>query len=207
MKKASREIAIKKAPLLIVLSGPSGVGKDAILAKMKESGYPLEYITTVTTRPRRPAERDNVDYHFISLERFQETVESGELLEWAEVYNNWYGVPKETIKKALDRGQDTIIKIDVQGATTIKKIIPQALFIFLIPPSVEELVTRIKQRRTESAFDLALRIRLAEEEMEQLPLFDYVVVNRPGEIDQAVSEIKAIIAAEKCRVSPRQVSL
>ena len=207
MKKASREIAIKKAPLLIVLSGPSGVGKDAILAKMKESGYPLEYITTVTTRPRRPAERDNVDYHFISLERFQETVESGELLEWAEVYNNWYGVPKETIKKALDRGQDTIIKIDVQGATTIKKIIPQALFIFLIPPSVEELVTRIKQRRTESAFDLALRIRIAEEEMEQLSLFDYVVVNRPGEIDQAVSEIKAIIAAEKCRVSPRQVSL
>jgi guanylate kinase len=207
MKKASREIAIKKAPLLIVLSGPSGVGKDAILAKMKESGYPLEYITTVTTRPRRPAERDNVDYHFISLERFQDTVESGELLEWAEVYNNWYGVPKETVKKALDRGQDTIIKIDVQGATTIKKIIPQAIFIFLIPPSVEELVTRIKQRRTESAFDLALRIRIAEKEIEQLPLFDYVVVNRPGEIDQAVSEIKAIIAAEKCRVSPKQVSL
>ncbi len=207
MKKASREIAIKKAPLLIVLSGPSGVGKDAILAKMKESGYPLEYITTVTTRPRRPAERDNVDYHFISLERFQEMVESGELLEWAEVYNNWYGVPKETVKKALDRGQDTIIKIDVQGATTIKKIIPQAIFIFLIPPSVEELVTRIKQRRTESAFDLALRIRIAEKEIEQLPLFDYVVVNRPGEIDQAVSEIKAIIAAEKCRVSPKQVSL
>ena len=207
MKKASREIAIKKAPLLIVLSGPSGVGKDAILARMKESGYPLEYITTVTTRPRRPAERDNVDYHFISLEKFQEMVESGELLEWAEVYNNWYGVPKETVKKALDRGQDTIIKIDVQGATTIKKIIPQAIFIFLIPPSVEELVTRIKQRRTESAFDLALRIRIAEKEIEQLPLFDYVVVNRPGEIDQAVSEIKAIIAAEKCRVSPRQVSL
>ena len=207
MKKASREIAIKKAPLLIVLSGPSGVGKDAILARMKESGYPLEYITTVTTRPRRPAERDNVDYHFISLEKFQEMVESGELLEWAEVYNNWYGVPKETVNKALDRGQDTIIKIDVQGATTIKKIIPQAIFIFLIPPSVEELVTRIKQRRTESAFDLALRIRIAEKEIEQLPLFDYVVVNRPGEIDQAVSEIKAIIAAEKCRVSPRQVSL
>ena len=207
MKKASREIAIKKAPLLIVLSGPSGVGKDAILARMKEPGYSLEYITTVTTRPRRPAERDNVDYHFISLERFQEMVESGELLEWAEVYNNWYGVPKETVKKALDRGQDTIIKIDVQGATTIKKIIPQAVFIFLIPPSVEELVTRIKQRRTESAFDLALRIRIAEKEIEQLPLFDYVVVNRPGEIDQAVSEIKAIIAAEKCRVSPRQVSL
>jgi len=207
MKKASREIAIKKAPLLIVLSGPSGVGKDAILARMKEPGYSLEYITTVTTRPRRPAERDNVDYHFISLERFQEMVESGELLEWAEVYNNWYGVPKETVKKALDRGQDTIIKIDVQGATTIKKIIPQAIFIFLIPPSVEELVTRIKQRRTESAFDLALRIRIAEKEIEQLPLFDYVVVNRPGEIDQAVSEIKAIIAAEKCRVSPKQVSL
>ena len=207
MKKASYEITIKKAPLLIVLSGPSGVGKDAILAGMKESGYPLKYIVTVTTRSQRAAETNDVDYHFISRERFHEMVENGEFLERAEVYGNWYGIPKEAVKKALEAGQDTIVKIDIQGATTIKNIAPQAVFIFLMPPSMEELVTRLTQRRTESSFDLALRIKVAEKEIEQLPLFDYVVVNRPGEIDRAVSEIKAIIAAEKCRVSPRQISL
>jgi len=140
MKKGSREITVEKRPLLIVLSGPSGVGKDAILIRMKESDYPLEYITTVTTRPQRAKERDNVDYHFVTTERFREMIEHGELLEWAKVYGNWYGVPKEAVKHALDRGQDTIVKIDIQGATTIKKILPQAIFIFLIPPSMGELV-------------------------------------------------------------------
>ncbi len=207
MKEASCKVAVEKGPLLIVLSGPSGVGKDAILIRMKELGYPLEYITTITTRPQRATERDNVDYHFISTERFQEMIEHGELLEWAKVYGNWYGVPKETIKHALDRGQNTIVKVDVQGAATIKKILPQAVFIFLIPPSMEELATRLKQRRTESSFDAALRIKIAGEEIEQLPLYDYVVVNRQGEIDRAVAEIMAIITAEKCRVAPREVAL
>ncbi len=121
MKETSRKVTVEKGPLLIVLSGPSGVGKDAVLIRMKELGYPLEYITTITTRPQRATERDNVDYHFISTERFQEMIEHGELLEWAKVYSNWYGVPKGTIKHALDRGQNTIVKIDVQGAATIKK--------------------------------------------------------------------------------------
>ena len=207
MKGTSRKVTVEKGPLLIVLSGPSGVGKDAVLIRMKELGYPLEYITTITTRPQRATERDNVDYHFISTERFQEMIEHGELLEWAKVYSNWYGVPKGTIKHALDRGQNTIVKVDVQGAATIKKILPQAVFIFLIPPSMEDLATRLKQRRTESPFDVALRIKIAEEEIEQLPLFDYVVVNRQGKIDRAVAEIKAIITAEKCRVAPREVAL
>jgi len=207
MKKASYEKTIAKRPLLIVLSGSSGVGKDAILTRMRELGYPLQYITTVTTRPQRATERDNVDYHFVSTERVQEMIEHEEVLEWAKGYGNWYGVPKEAVKHALDRGQDTIVKIDIQGAATIKKILPQAVFIFLIPSSMAELITRLKQRRTESPFDVALRIKIAEKEMEQLPLFDYVVVNKQGEIAQAVSEIEAIITAEKCRVSPRQVSL
>ena len=207
MKETSRKVTVEKGPLLIVLSGPSGVGKDAVLIRMKELGYPLEYITTITTRPQRATERDNVDYHFIPTERFQEMIEHGELLEWAKVYSNWYGVPKGTIKHALDRGQNTIVKVDVQGAATIKKILPQAVFIFLIPPSMEDLATRLKQRRTESPFDVALRIKIAEEEIEQLPLFDYVVVNRQGKIDRAVAEIKAIITAEKCRVAPREVAL
>ena len=174
---------------------------------MKELGYPLEYITTVTTRPRRDKERNNVDYHFVSTERFQEMIEHKEFLEWANVYGNWYGVPKQPVKQALDKGQDIIVKVDIQGATTIKKILPEAVFIFVMPASMEELVLRLKQRHTESAFDLALRTETAEEETKQLHLFDYIVVNKRDEIDLAVSDIKAIIAAEKCRVTPREIAL
>lgn len=195
------------SPLLIVLSGPSGVGKDAVLTKMRVLGYSLKYITTVTTRRRRAEERNNVDYHFVSTERFQEMIANNELLEWANVYDNWYGVPKEPVKRALDRGQDTIIKIDTQGAATIKKILPQAVFIFLMPSSMEELTTRLKRRHTESSFDLALRVKTAEEEIKQLPLFDYVVINRQGKVALAVSDIASIIAAEKCRVAPREITL
>ncbi|MFQ6121680.1 MAG: guanylate kinase [Dehalococcoidales bacterium] len=194
-------------PLFIVLSGPSGVGKDAVLTRMRELNYPLEYITTVTTRPRRASERAHIDYHFISMAKFREMIDHNELLEWANVYGNWYGVPKKPVKQALDKGQDTIVKVDIQGAATIKKILPQAVFIFLMPPSIEQLRLRLKQRHTESSFDLALRIKTAEEEIEQLSLFDYVVVNWQDEIDRVVADIEAIITAEKCRVSPRQIAL
>ena len=207
MKKASRKKTAEKRPLFIVLSGPSGIGKDAILTKMKESDYPIEYITTVTTRPRRAKERDNIDYHFVSTESFQKMITGNELLEWANVYGNWYGVPKKPVKQALDKGQDIIVKVDIQGAATIKKILPEAVFIFLIPASMEELATRLKQRQTESPSDLTLRTKTAEEEIEQLHLFDYIVVNKQDEIDLAVSEIKAIINAEKCRVTPREITL
>ncbi len=193
--------------LLIVLSGPSGAGKDSVLTRLKELGYPLECITTVTTRPQRANERDNVNYHFVSMERFQDMISGKELLEWANVYGNWYGVPREAVKQALDKGQDVLVKVDIQGAATIKKILPQAVFIFLIPPSREELASRLKQRQTESAFNLALRLKTAEEEIKQLFLFDYIILNKMGEIDQAVSDIKAIITAEKRRVIPRKIVL
>lgn len=194
-------------PLLVVLSGPSGAGKDAILTKMRRSGHPFKYITTVTTRPQRAKEKNNVDYHFISTERFQEMIENKELLEWAHVYGHWYGVPKQAIKQALDEGQDTIVKVDVQGAATIKKIAPQAVFVFITPPSTEEIALRLKQRHSESPFNLSLRIKAAEEEIKQLPLFDYLVLNKQGEIGLAVSQIKAIITAEKCRVTSREIAL
>jgi guanylate kinase len=174
---------------------------------MKKSGYPAEFIPTVTTRPKRAKEKNKVDYHFISPESFHKMIEHSELLEWANVYGNWYGVPKEPVKQALDRGLDIIVKVDVQGAATIKKILPQAVFIFLIPSSREELTTRLKQRHTESPFNLALRTKTAEEEMKQLPLFDYIVANKQDEIDLAVSAIEAIITAEKHRVTPRQIRL
>ena len=211
MKKVSSEnqfsFSLPMKPLLIILSGPSGAGKDALLTRMKELGYSLGYITTVTTRAKREKEINGADYHFTSTAKFQELIANNELLEWAKVYDNWYGVPRQPVKQALDRGQDTIVKVDTQGATTIKKILPEAVSIFVIPPSMEELITRLKQRRTESPFDLALRIKTAEEEIKQLPLFDYVIVNKQDEIDLAVSRIKAIITAEKCRVNPRQINL
>ena len=206
-RKSQPPLNLSPRPLLIVLSGPSGVGKDAILTRMREFGYPLEYITTVTTRPRRASERDHIDYHFISAEKFQDMIKHDKLLEWANVYGNWYGVPKEPVKLALDSGQDTIVKVDIQGVDAIKKILPQAVFIFLMPPSKEELKLRLKQRHTESSFDLGLRIKTAEEELKQLSLFDYVVFSRQGEINRAVSDIAAIITAEKCRITPREITL
>jgi guanylate kinase len=166
----------------------------------------LKYIITLTTRPRRPAEKDKLDYHFVTVKKFQEMMAKGELLEWAQVYGNWYGVPKKDVKQALDSGQDTIIKVDVQGAATIKKLLPQAVFIFLMPPSIDDILVRLKQRHTESSADLALRLKTAEDEIKQFYLFDYVVINHWDEIDQAVSDIKAIITAEKCRVTPRKIT-
>lgn len=194
-------------PLLIVISGPSGVGKDAVLARLKETGPPFEHITTVTTRPKRPQERDNVDYLFVSRDRFQQMIRDAELLEWAEVYNNWYGVPRQPVKEALEAGRDVVLKVDIQGAATIRKAVPEAVLIFLMPPSADELTRRLTGRRTESSLDLTRRIETAGVEMQQAATFDYAVVNPPGGIDQAVAEIQAIITAEKGRADRRKISL
>jgi guanylate kinase len=195
------------SPLLIVLSGSSGVGKDAVLAGLKESGVPISHVITVTTRRPRQAESDNVHYHFVSLEKFRDMQKRGELLENARVYGNWYGVPMEPIKQALAEGQDIIIKVDIQGAATIKKKVPQAVFIFVLPASPTELKKRLSQRNTETPSERAIRLKLAEEETKQLSLFDYVVCNREGELEAAVEQVKAIIIAEKCRVKRRDVKL
>ncbi|MFC1964195.1 guanylate kinase [Chloroflexota bacterium] len=194
-------------PLLIVFSGLSGAGKDAVLSRMKESGFFLEYIVTLTTRAPRAQEKDNVHYHFISREEFQQMINRKELLEWASVYGNFYGVPRQPVNEALKQGRDTIVKVDVQGAATIKKMFPQAVFIFLMPPSPEEHFQRLKLRKTESSDELALRVKTAEEEIKQISLFDYVVFNRDEEIDRAVRDIAAILRAEKCRVKPRKITV
>jgi len=193
--------------LLIVLSGPSGVGKDALLRKMKEQKYPFHYVVTVTSRPRREGERDGVDYRFVSQREFQQMIDNGELLEWANVYGNYYGVPRKEISQALSKGKDVIVKVDVQGAATIKRILPQAVFIFLRPPSMEELERRLRQRHSESAKDLALRLRKAEEEMKSLPLFDHVLTSYQGKLDELISQIQSTVAAEKRWVKPRVVEL
>ena len=194
-------------PLLVVLSGPSGVGKDAVLARMRKLGRPFHYVITATTRPKRAGEKKGVDYHFLSRKEFQQMLDKHQFLEWANVYGNYYGVPKDEITSALSKGVDTIVKVDVQGAATIKKILPQAVFIFLMPPSVEELEKRLKRRRSESSEDLALRLERAKGEIKSLPLFDYVITSHQNKLDEVVSQIDAIVAAEKCRVKPRIVEL
>ncbi len=194
-------------PLLIVLSGPSGAGKDAVLYRMKVSGYALKYVITATTRQQRPNETNGMDYYFVTADQFQDMLQKNELLEWAEVYGNWYGIPKAQVRKALELGQDVIVKIDVQGAATIKKMVPNAVFIFLVTTSKDDLAIRLKQRHTESSEDMALRLRAADDEMKQISQFDYVVVNHWDKIDQAVADIIGILRAEKCRVVPREITL
>jgi guanylate kinase len=193
-------------PLLVVVSGPSGVGKDHVLAALKcrSSSGNLAVITTNTTRAMRPGEIQDSDYHFISLEEFQNLISSGGLLEYANVYGNWYGVPRAPVRQAMESGRDVIIKVDVQGAKTIKKSVPGALLIFLIPSSMAELAERLRKRNTERADDLERRLKTAESEMQEMPHFDYVIVNANGLANRVIDGIEAIMTAEKLRVHPEE---
>jgi len=148
-----------------------------------------------------------MDYHFLSPKKFQQMMDGHQFLEWANVYGNYYGVPRDEITSALSTGVDTIVKVDVQGAASIKKILPQAVFIFLMPPSEEELKKRLRKRHSESPTDLALRLEKAQEEIKSLPLFDYIITCRQNKLDEVVSQIDAIVAAEKCRVKLRIAQL
>ncbi|MFP3975199.1 MAG: guanylate kinase [Chloroflexota bacterium] len=194
-------------PLLIVLSGPSGVGKDALILRMKELGHDFFYAITATTRPQRSTEVDGEDYYFVGRERFEGMREEGELLEWAEVYGHLYGVPKQPVRDVLREGRDVMVKVDVQGVDNIKRIAPEAVAIFVSPPSMEELHRRLRQRKTESAEALERRIREADEEIQRLPDFDYVVVSHTGDMDTTISQISSIVTAEKCRTKQRRVEL
>jgi guanylate kinase len=195
------------APLLIVLSGPSGVGKDSVLKRMKEQGYPFHFVVTATTRPRRPGEVDGRDYLFITDEQYRQWLAQGEFLEHAQVYDHNYGVPKQQVRDAWARGQDVILRVDVQGAATIKRIVPEAVFIFLAAASLDELMYRLVERKTETGADLEKRMATARAEMQRLNDFDYVVINSDECLDKAVRQILAIIQTEKCRVRPRQITL
>jgi guanylate kinase len=194
-------------PLLIVLSGLSGVGKDTVLAGLRKAKLPVIISVSATTRARRTDEKDGFDYYFVSEAKFQEMINSNELLEWATVYGNRYGIPREPVKQALQKGKDVIVKIDVQGAATIKKILPGAVFIFLVSSTLEELEQRLKKRRTETPAELELRLKTADEELKNIPTFDYVITNRQGEIESTIEAIKAVITAEKCRATPRELDI
>jgi guanylate kinase len=194
-------------PLLIVISGPSGVGKDSVIERMKERGLPFHFVVTTTSRSRRPDEVEGKDYFFVSKEEFEGMIERDELFEHALVYDQYKGIPKQRVKDALASGKDVVMRLDVQGAETVRSHMPEALLIFITTTDEEELIKRLKSRQTESQESLTLRIETAREEFNRVHLFDYYVVNADGELDAAVDTIEAIIRAEHHRTDPRKVSL
>ena len=194
-------------PILVVLSGPSGVGKDAALSGLRKLDRPWHFVITATTRPPRPGERDGVDHVFLDTDTFLKMRERDEFLETAEVYGRWYGTPRAQVRKALKDGKDVILRIDVQGVASVKGVAPEAVGIFIVPESLEDLRRRLTDRGSNASDDLELRLAAAREELAQVSLFDYRVVNRHGQLEQAVAEIDAIITSEKCRVMPRVVQL
>ena len=194
-------------PLLVVISGPAGVGKDSLIQRMMERGYPVHFVITATDRVPRPGEVHGVDYFFLTTEEFLRMEREGELLEHAIVYGQHKGVPKQQIREALASGQDVIMRVDVQGAATIRRVVPEATMIFLAASSEEEQEKRLRERGGDSSEQLQQRLAIAREEMKRLPEFDYVVVNRNGELEQAVDDVAAIIQAEHCCVKPRVVKL
>jgi guanylate kinase len=197
----------KRAPLLIVISGPSGVGKDTIIQRMKERNLPFHFVVTATTRQRRPNEEEGVDYFFVTHDEFAQMIEQDELLEYAYVYNDYKGIPKAQVRRALESGHDVIMRLDVQGAATIRKLCKDALLLFLVTKDEQELVRRLKTRRTETHEELNLRIAMARKEFKRLNEFDYVLVNRDLQLDETVDTILSIIHAEHHRVHPRKVTL
>jgi len=194
-------------PLLVVISGPSGVGKDSVLQCLKDRGLPLAFVVTATTRPPRPDEVDGVDYFFISKDEFQRMIDEDEFIEHALVYDDYKGVPKAQVRKAMASGQDVVMRVDVQGAATIRQMAPEALLIFLTTNSEEELVERLKGRKTETPEKLAKRIEMAKHELGRIGEFDYRVVNAEGRLEAAVDTIVAILDAEHHKVQQRKVEL
>jgi guanylate kinase len=196
---------LRPRPVLVVLSGPSGVGKDATLQAMQECDTPFYFVVTATTRPMRQGERDGVDYHFVGIGDFAEMIDKGELLEYSIVYGDYKGIPKRHVRAALASGKDVILRIDVQGAAKIRQIIPDAVTIFLTAESEDELVRRLRERKTEAADQLKMRIATARQEIKRMVEFDYVVVNREGHLKDTVRQVLSIISAEKSRVDWRPV--
>lgn len=194
-------------PLLIVISGPSGVGKDSVVQALKDRGLPFHFVVTATTRPRRTEEVHGVDYFFVSKEEFAHMIEHDDLIEYAIVYSDYKGIPKQQVREALASGKDVVMRLDVQGAATVRKLAPEAVLIFLTTQTEEELVERLKGRRTDTAEDLSLRIATARQELKRATEFDYVVINADSHLQQTVDTVTAIIDAEHHRVHPRKVSL
>jgi guanylate kinase len=193
--------------MLVIISGPSGVGKDTIIDALRRRPRDPDYhyVVTCTTRARRPGEIEGVSYHFFDRERFLALREAGELLEANEVHGNWYGTPRAQVREALAGGHDVILKIDVQGAQVVKENVPEAVLIFIVPPSLETLFRRLKSRATETADQLELRQRNAAIELARQEDYDYIVENDDGQVEATAVRIDEIIADERARRPDRRV--
>ncbi len=193
--------------LLFVLSAPSGTGKDTVIHALKEKGVSFHVVASVTTRAPRPGESEGHPYYFVSPEQFEGMIAHNELIEYAQVHGNWYGQPLQQIKENLQKGYDVLLKIDVQGAATVREKVPGAIFIFLVPGTIDELVERLTQRSTESEAERKRRLTDAQHELAQQEHYDYTIVNRQGQLDEAVNNLQAIMQAEHCRTRPRYVHI
>jgi guanylate kinase len=195
------------APLLIVISGPSGIGKDTVVQGLKGRHLPFHFVITATSRPAREYEVDGEDYFFYSKEEFERMIKDGEFLEYAWVYSAYKGVPKSQVREALESGEDVVMRLDVQGAETVHNLCPDAILIFLTANTKEEWLQRLRDRRSETEEEQALRIQTAKLEYEKLEIFDYIVVNENDKLDRALDVIESIIEAEHHRVNPKRVLL
>ena len=203
------DIDARNRAILVIISGPSGVGKDTIIDALRRRPHDPDYhyVVTCTTRTMREGEVNGVDYHFFDRETFEAQRQAGEFLESNEVHGNWYGTPRRQVREALAAGRDVILKIDVQGAQVVKEKVPGALLIFLIPPSLEDLFQRLRSRATETADELGLRQRNAAIELARQEDYDYVVTNETGQIERTAERIDEIIAEEHRAHPDRRVEV
>lgn len=194
-------------PLMIVISGPSGVGKDATLQALKKRELPLHFVVTATTRPPREGEVHGKDYFFYTKEEFEQLIREDELLEHAVVYEDYKGIPKEQIRQALESKKDVILRVDVQGAARLRELCPDAVLIFLLPSSQDEWHKRLNNRKSETAQSMKVRLETVKRELDYLNIFDYMVVNRHNQLEEAVDTIVNIMDAEHHRTNPRKLNL
>jgi guanylate kinase len=198
---------LKPQPLLILISGPSGVGKDSVVKALFRRQLPLHFVVTTTNRAPRVDEKEGVDYFFVSKQQFEEFIARDEMLEYAVVYGHYKGIRKAQIREAMRSGKDVIVRLDVQGVKRVKSLCQEAVTIFIVPANAAEWQLRLKNRNTETPEDFQLRMETARYELQQLPEYDYVVVNARDRLEETVNVIEAIINTEHHRVHPRRITL
>lgn len=196
-----------KYPLMVVISGPSGIGKDLVVRLMEKQCSSFHFVVTAASRNPRPGEVDGVDYIFVTKEQFREMIDHNELIEYAEVYSEYKGIPRAHVEEALHSGKDVILRLDVQGAARIRVLFPEAVLIFLLPENVAQWMERLLNRKTETEEKLQIRQNAARDELKHLDIFDYAVVNETGKLDETVENVMAIIQSEHCRIHPRKIQL
>ena len=196
----------KADPLILIISGLSGAGKDSVIGCLRKmETIDFHFVVTCNTRAPRDGEINGKDYHFITRERFLEMVESGEMVEHSKVYDDYKGVPKFEIDRAFEEGKDLILRLDYQGMQKVKKIYPDAISIFILPPDFETWIGRLRGRGSDTEEALQVRIATAEKELECVPDFDYVVIN--DELEKAAAEVASIVQAERYRSARRKVMI